>query len=101
MWGLLWRGGLPPLGYEVAPKPANAILQQERVGFFTTASQPNGAVRRSDKPPRHRGGVLPGGLEAQQMQALANGRFDTRFIQTTLGEHLRRLGVLDVDVRQA
>ncbi|AWM94739.1 hypothetical protein DJ564_30140 [Pseudomonas sp. 31-12] len=44
----MWRGGLPPLGCEAAPKSTNAVCQDKRIGRFTTASQPNGG-----KPPRH------------------------------------------------
>ncbi|POA26502.1 hypothetical protein C1884_28525 [Pseudomonas sp. GW460-R15] len=47
--GLLWRGGLPPLGREAAPKPETAVCQAHRMQSFTTASQPNGG-----KPPHHK-----------------------------------------------
>ncbi|TPG81960.1 hypothetical protein EAH78_01975 [Pseudomonas arsenicoxydans] len=50
----LWRGGLPPLGCEATPKPANAFFQISAFVCFGTAAQSNGAMRRSDKPPRHR-----------------------------------------------
>ena len=35
------------------------------------------------------------------MQALTHRRFDPGLIQPALGQHLRRLGVFDVTVRQA
>ena len=59
--GLVWRGGLPPLGHKATLKPVTAILSQQRVVWFTTASQPNGVMRHSDKPPRHTS-PLPHGL---------------------------------------
>ncbi|PQP01317.1 hypothetical protein C5612_20705 [Pseudomonas frederiksbergensis] len=36
MWqqGLLWRGGLPPLGREAAPKPTTACPLTHRIGWF-------------------------------------------------------------------
>ncbi|KAA0996537.1 hypothetical protein FQ192_01845 [Pseudomonas sp. ANT_J12] len=46
--GLVWRGGLPPLGREATPKPSTAVFQIIRDDWITTASQPNGG-----KPPRH------------------------------------------------
>ncbi|CAI8826580.1 hypothetical protein EMIT0P43_10761 [Pseudomonas jessenii] len=50
----MWRGGLPPLGCAAALKPFTADHQIDRAHRFTAASPPNGAVRRSDKPPRHK-----------------------------------------------
>ncbi len=32
--GLVWRGGLPPLGREAAPKPAIAVYQVHRMQWF-------------------------------------------------------------------
>jgi hypothetical protein len=42
------------LGREAAPKPAAAFTQANRVEWIATAPQPNGAMRRFDKPPRHK-----------------------------------------------
>jgi hypothetical protein len=42
-----------PLGRGAAPKPDTAFLQAYRIQQFATATQPNGAMRRSDKPSRH------------------------------------------------
>ncbi|ATE76000.1 hypothetical protein CNN82_06065 [Pseudomonas frederiksbergensis] len=46
--GLLWRGSLPPLGCEAAPKPTPRCIRYTACKGFTTAPQPNGG-----KPPRH------------------------------------------------
>ncbi|PWE40633.1 hypothetical protein C9I49_23205 [Pseudomonas prosekii] len=50
----MWRGGSPPLGCEAAPDRQTRFIGQTAFAGFTTASQPNGAVRRFAKPPRHR-----------------------------------------------
>src|SRR5688572_22366673 len=34
MWEPVWRGGLPPLGGEAAPKPAASVYQIYRVRWF-------------------------------------------------------------------
>ncbi|MCE6981231.1 hypothetical protein EI534_28505 [Pseudomonas frederiksbergensis] len=51
MWlrGLLWRGGLPPLGCEAAPEPPPHLILTHRIDWLATAAQPNGG-----KPPRHK-----------------------------------------------
>jgi hypothetical protein len=46
--------GLPPLGRKAAPKPAITFFRHIAFAGITTATQPSGAVRRSDKPPRHK-----------------------------------------------
>ncbi|MNS91461.1 hypothetical protein D3C72_1255540 [compost metagenome] len=40
-------------------------------------------------------------LDVEQLQTLADRGLDAGLIQPTLSQHLRRLGVFDVDVRQA
>ncbi|PNB75578.1 hypothetical protein C1X64_03560 [Pseudomonas sp. GW456-E7] len=44
---------MPPLDCEAVLKTAAAFYRLKQVRQSATASQPNGAVRRSDKPPRH------------------------------------------------
>ncbi|GID04621.1 hypothetical protein TMM008_18230 [Pseudomonas sp. 008] len=50
----LWRGGLPPFGCAAVVNPASQAYLMYRGDWFGAAAQPNGAVRRSDKPPRHK-----------------------------------------------
>src|SRR5437868_7790974 len=48
--------GLAPAGARSGPKIGIRIVSGiTHLPVFTTASQPNGAVRRSDKPLRHKG----------------------------------------------
>ena len=63
--GLLWQGGLPPLDCAAVPD-----IRHTFVADFTTASQPNGAVRRSDKPPRHNGSSCLWGVISAEMLGL-------------------------------
>ncbi|GID06412.1 hypothetical protein TMM008_36140 [Pseudomonas sp. 008] len=58
---------LNPVARELAParlrssrKPGYTVCLLNRVGRFGAASQPNGAVRRSDKPPHHKVFVFTG-----------------------------------------
>ncbi|POA29473.1 hypothetical protein C1884_19760 [Pseudomonas sp. GW460-R15] len=50
---ILWRGSLLPLGCEAALGQLLHFFSQSVSANITTASRSNGAVRRSDKPPRH------------------------------------------------
>ncbi|MCE6976770.1 hypothetical protein EI534_04875 [Pseudomonas frederiksbergensis] len=49
----LWRGSLLPLECEALPTPAIAILQIQRISWFTAAAHPSGS-----KLPRHKGRAL-------------------------------------------
>ncbi len=45
--------GLAPVGSRSGPNPDTTVFQIDRVTRIYDCFQPNGAVRRSDKPPRH------------------------------------------------
>ncbi|EJL98438.1 hypothetical protein PMI18_03981, partial [Pseudomonas sp. GM102] len=51
----MWRGGLPPLGREAAPKPAIAVYQVSRMRWFYdcyAAERGDAAFRQTPSPHR-------------------------------------------------
>ncbi|VVM51764.1 hypothetical protein PS645_00789 [Pseudomonas fluorescens] len=52
----MWRGGLPPLGCEAAPKPDNALFQQDYGEWFWDCF----AAQRGQAPSPQKSPLLDG-----------------------------------------